>query len=240
MGVGHLVAAVALVLVAANLIIEAASGLIAAEHPTIGTVNLWGHTVWLGWLMMGIMALIAAPPVFFGRAKMKVARRLHNKLLFADADMSSADWTTNVGSIIGVAGIGVGLWWLDSAAALFIAAGILWDGVKNTKAAVLDLMDKRATTFDQEKAHPLVHDVHEYLRSLPWVVDVGSRVRDQGQVFHIETFVVPRRGKVSTEKLEEATRKCASLDWRVQDIVLVPVAAIPDIATRHQGDADEH
>lgn len=232
MGVGHLVAAVALGIVGTILFVEAATGLLNQEHPTIGTINIWGQTVWLGWLMIGVMTVIAVPPVLFGRAKMKVAPSLHNKLLFADADMSKADWSTNVGSIVGVAGIGVGLWWMDSAAAMFIALGILWDGLKNTRAAVLDLMDKQATTFDQGEVHPLVDDVHDYLRTLPWVMDVGSRVRDEGQVFHIEAFVVPRRGRVSAEKLDEATKHCKGLDWKVQDVVLVPVSEIPEIATR--------
>lgn len=48
MGVGHMVAGVALLVVGLNLAYEAVSGLIAAEHPTIGTVVLFGQTIWLG------------------------------------------------------------------------------------------------------------------------------------------------------------------------------------------------
>lgn len=231
MGVGHLVAGVALVIVATNLIVEAVTSLVSAEHPTIGTVLLWGHTVWLGWLMMGVMALIATPPVLFGRAKKKIAPKLHNKLLYADADMSSADWTTNVGSIVGVAGIGIGLWWLDSAAALFIAGGILWDGLRNTKSAVLDLMDQRATTYDQKSTHPIIGTIHEHLLSLPWVVDVGSRAREVGQVLHVETFVVLTGDSFSDQKLHDTAVQCQELDWRVEDLVLVPVMEVPEYAT---------
>jgi cation diffusion facilitator family transporter len=229
-GVGHLVSAVALTTMGTYLIIDSASGLIAAEHPTIGTVVLFGQTLWLGWLMIGVMAAIALPPVFIGRVKMKLARELHNKVLYADADMNKADWMTAVGSIVGVAGIGIGLWWLDSAAALFIAGSILFDGVRNLKAAVLDLMDERATTFDDKKPHPVSAKVEEYLRSLRWVDDAGCRVRDEGHVFHIEAFIVPRRGKSPTlTTLETVREECITIDWKVQDIVLVLVSELPEV-----------
>lgn len=229
-GVGHLVAAVALVSMGTFLIIDSTTRLVAAEHPSIGSVELFGQVFWLGWLMMGVMALIAAPPVFIGHAKMKLARELHDKVLYADADMNKADWMTAVGSIVGVGGIGLGLWWLDSVAALFIAGSILWDGVKNTRAAVEDLMDTRAMTFDDARPHPIVHRVDEYLRSLDWVADAGSRARDQGHVFHIESFIVPRsRRKVSLSDLEDARVGCIALDWKVEDIVLIPVLELPPV-----------
>lgn len=227
MGVGHLVASVALIIVGGTLVVEAVTGLVSAEHPAIGTVQVFGNTIWLGWLMIGVMIPIAIPPVLFGRAKMKLAAKLHNKLLFADADMSKADWATNVGSIVGVAGIGLGLWWADSAAALLISMSIMWDGLKNTKAAVFDLMDERATTFDQKRRHPLIAEIDDYLRGLHWVTDAGSRVRDEGHVFHIEAFVVPTRGTVSVTQLETALAGIVELDWKVQDVVIVPVSGLP-------------
>ncbi|WP_411721975.1 cation diffusion facilitator family transporter [Mycetocola sp.] len=234
-GVGHLVAAVALVTMGTFLLIDSASGLIAAEHPSIGSVELFGQVFWLGWLMMGVMALIALPPVFIGRAKMRLARELHDKVLYADADMNKADWMTAVGSMVGVGGIGLGLWWLDASAALFIAGSILWDGLKNMRAAVEDLMDTRAMTFDDAKPHPIVHQVDEYLRSLDWVADAGSRARDQGHVFHIESFIVPRsRRKVSLADLEEAREGCVALDWKVEDIVLIPVTELPRVVQESQ------
>lgn len=229
-GVGHLVAAVALLTMGTFLIVDSASGLLASEHPSIGSVELFGQVFWLGWLMMGVMALIALPPVFIGRAKMKLARELHDKVLYADADMNKADWMTAVGSIVGVGGIGLGLWWADSAAALFIAGSILFDGVKNTRAAVEDLMDTRAMTFDDAKPHPIVHQVDERLRSLDWIADAGSRARDQGHVFHIEAFVVPRDPqKISVAQLDEAREACIELDWKVQDLVIIPVLELPAV-----------
>jgi len=229
-GVGHLVSAVALTTMGIYLIVDSASGLFAVEHPTIGTVVIFGTTIWLGWLMIGVMAAIALPPVFIGRIKMKLAEELHDKVLYADADMNKADWMTAVGSIVGVAGIGVGVWWLDGAAAIFIAGSILFDGLRNLRAAILDLMDERATTFDDKKPHPVAGEVEHSLRDLRWVREVGCRVRDQGHVFHIEAFIVPAgRRPPSLKQLEAAREGCVGLDWKIQDIVLVLVPELPEI-----------
>ncbi|GLU89480.1 cation transporter [Agromyces sp. NBRC 114283] len=236
MGVGHLVAGIALLAVGLNLAVEAVTGLIAAEHPTIGTVQLFGQAVWLGWLMIAVMVIVVVGPVFiYGPAKAKLAPVLHNKLLYADADMAKADWQTNAASIVGVLGIGLGIWWLDGAAALFISIGIVWDGVRNTKGAVIDLMDQRARSYDDKQPHPLAGEITRYLRGLPWVLDAGVRLRDEGQVFHVEAFVVPRRARVRTETLSAASKGIARLDWKVQDVVVVPVEKLPSEADRALG-----
>ncbi|WP_336640707.1 cation transporter [Microbacterium sp. USHLN272] len=231
MGVGHLVAGVALLAVGLNLARESVVGLVSGEHPTIGTVLLFGQTIWLGWLMVAVMAVVVVGPIFFyGPAKAKLAPVLHNKLLYADADMAKADWQTTVASIVVVLGVGVGLWWLDGAAAVFISLGIIWDGVKNTKAAIVDLMDQRARTYDSAAPHPLARDIVSYLRSKPWVGNAAVRLRDQGQVFHVEAFVVPRRGSVSLRRITEVSKGIADLDWKVQDVVIVPAERLPDEA----------
>lgn len=232
MGIGHLVAGVALLAVGGNLAVESIVALVSAEHPTIGTVRIFGATIWLGWLMVGVMLLVIIGPFFYGHAKMKLAPKLHNKVLYADADMAKADWTTTVASIAGVLGIGIGWWWLDGAAALFISCGIVWDGVRNTRTAVIDLIDQRARTYDDSGPHPLNHRIAAHLRSLPWVADAAVRVRDQGQVFHVEAFVVPHRRKVSVEQIAEAREGVAALDWKVQDIIVMAVPELPDEAER--------
>lgn len=227
--IGHLVAAVALTGMGAFLLVDSGIGLLSGEHPTIGTVNLFGFTIWLGWLMIAVMAVTAIPPVILGRLKLGLAKQLHDKVLYADADMNKADWQTSLGTIIGVLGIGVGLWWMDAVAAVFISGSILHDGVSNLRAAIVDLMDARATTFDDNHPHPLAGRVDQYLASLPWVEAAGSRVRDEGHVFHIEAFVVPREDALTLEAIERARTGCADLDWKVQDIVIVPVSELPDV-----------
>ncbi len=228
-GVAHLVAGVALLAMGAFLLVDSLTGLLSGEHPPIGTVVLFGQPVWLGWLMVGALALTIPLPIWFGRVKMRLAEELHDKVLYADADMNKADWLTAVGSIVGVLGIGIGLWWTDAAAALLVAASILWDGLKNMRAAITDLVDTAATTFDDGRIHPVTGQIDDHLRSLPWVEQVGSRVRDQGHVFHVEAFVVPRGGRMpSLEQLTQARDECIDLDWKVQDIVIVPIDRLPE------------
>lgn len=232
MGVGHLVAGVALLVIGANLAIEAIAGLVRAEHPAIGTVQVFGYTVWLGWFMVGVMTLVTIGPLFYGPAKAKLAPVLHNKVLYADADMAKADWTTTVASIVGVLGIGIGWWWLDGAAALFISLGIVWDGYRNSRSAVRDLIDQRARSHDDKIVHPLSADVVSALERQPWVREASVRMRDMGQVFHVEAFVVPHTRKISVAQLEAARTAIADMDWKMQDIVVVPVAELPEEAER--------
>lgn len=230
MGVGHLVAGVALLAVGLNLAYEAVSGLVAAEHPTIGTVNLFGHTIWLGWLMVIVMTIVVVGPFVYGHAKAKLAPLLHNKILYADADMAKADWQTNAASVVGVLGVGLGMGWLDGVAALFISLGIIWDGIRNSKGAVMDLMDQRARTYDDKRPHPLAREIVEHLRAQQWIADAAVRMRDQGQVFHVEAFIVPRRRRVATAQIDELAESISQMDWKVQDVVVIPCRHLPDEA----------
>ena len=195
-GVAHLVGAVSLLAMGGFLVVDSGANLLSAKHPTIGGVAVLGQTVWLGWLMIAVLVVTSIPPAILGHLKMKLAEPLHDKVLYADADMNKADWMTASAAIIGILGIGVGLWWADAAAALLISVDILYDGVKNLRAAVAGLTDTRARTYDDKAPHPLQHDVEEFLRGLEWVAAAESRVRDLGHVFHVEAFVVPRGGAV--------------------------------------------
>ncbi|MGO2746672.1 cation diffusion facilitator family transporter [Microbacterium sp.] len=230
MGVGHVVAGAALLAVGLNLAYEAISGLIAAEHPTIGTVDLFGQTIWLGWLMVIVMTVIVIGPLVYGHAKAKLAPVLHNKILYADADMAKADWQTNAASVIGVLGVGLGVWWLDGAAALFISLSIIWDGIRNTRGAVADLMDHRARTYDDKHPHPLAREIVEHLRAQRWIADAAVRMRDQGQVFHVEAFIVLRKRRVSAAQIDEISESISEMDWKVQDVVVIPCARLPEEA----------
>lgn len=228
MGAGHLVAGVALLGIGGGLAIESVVGLIRLEHPAIGTVQVFGRTIWLGWLMVLVMSVVVIGPFVYGPAKAKLAPVLHNKVLYADADMAKADWTTTVASIVGVLGVGIGLWWLDGAAAIFISAGIIWDGYRNARAAIFDLIDQRARTHDDSREHPLIAEIRASLERQPWVERAGVRMRDMGQVFHVEAFVVPTRRKVSVAILERAREAITQLDWKMQDVSIVLVSSLPD------------
>ena len=234
-GVGHLVAGLALLAMGGVLVIDAVTGLVSGDRPPIGSVQLFGTTVWQGWLMIGVMALTIPLPVYLGRVKMRLAKQLHNKILYADADMDKADWLTAAGTIVGVMGIGLGLWWADAAVAGLIGVSILWDGIKNTRAAITDLMDTRATTFDDGAPHPDGLQVAEHLETLDWVEAAGVRMRDQGQFFHVEAFVVPVDGRSPTlDQLVAAREACERLDWKLHDVQIIPVAELSPLLSTPQ------
>jgi divalent metal cation (Fe/Co/Zn/Cd) transporter len=228
MGVGHLVASVALLVMGAYLIIDSAIGLVTAEHPPIGTFRLFGHTVWQGWFMIAVMLLSVPGPVILGRMKLKLAEQLHDKVLYADADMNKADWQTGLATVVGVAGVGLGLWWFDAAAAIFVGASILHDGLGNVGTAITDLADARARTIDGQGEHPVIREAEHHALTFVWVREAGARVRDEGHVFHTEMFVVPAPDMpLTVDRLGELRSSLAELDWRLEDVVVIPVSELP-------------
>lgn len=232
-GAAHLAASVALLAMGSFLLVESAMTLVKQEHPTIGTVQLFGHTIWLGWLMIAAMAWTAVPPVVLGRMKMRLAEDLHDKVLYADADMNKADWSTAAGAMLGVLGIGIGWWWADSVVAGFIAVSIVRDGWTNLRNALDGLTDVQARTFDDSGPHPAIDQVERYFLGLPWVERVWVRMRDMGHVFHTEVFVVPTDPhRVDLDVLARAGEEAAGLDWKLDDLQVVPVAELPESAGR--------
>jgi cation diffusion facilitator family transporter len=232
---GHLTAAVALLVVGLLLVQESVTGLLRQEHPPIGTVELFGQVVWAGWLMVAVMVYTGIGPIVLARMKLPLSEQLHDKVLFADADMQKADWMTAGGTIVGVLGIGIGWWWADAVAASAIAVSIVRDGWRNLRYAAGALMDRRARTHDDRAPDPLVFEVDEVLRALDWVAESRSRVRDQGHVFHVEAFVRPH-GDAGVEQVEEAVRVLRDLDWKINDVVVMPVRRLPDTIPAREDD----
>jgi divalent metal cation (Fe/Co/Zn/Cd) transporter len=159
---------------------------------------------------------------------MPLAEQLHNKVLYADAKMNKADWLTAGAAMVGIVGIGFGLWWADSAAAAVISLDILKDGADNLRRAVADLMDETPTTVDRDAADPLRDELLSTIKGLEWVEDAEVRLREEGQVYFGEAFVVPSDTANLTQNIEDATREARDLDWRIQDLVIMPVRKLPD------------
>ncbi|MBV9110726.1 MAG: cation transporter, partial [Gemmatimonadetes bacterium] len=96
------------------LLLDAAMKLLMQERPPVGSMALFGHTVWAGWLMIAALAYAVGVGYTLGTLKRPVARTLHDKTLAADADMNKADWMAEAAAIGGILLVGFGMWWGDS------------------------------------------------------------------------------------------------------------------------------
>jgi cation diffusion facilitator family transporter len=225
--IAYLCAALALTLMGAFLLLDAVLNLVTAEHPSIGTVEVFGHRVWLGWLMELALLWSAVPAIFLGRMKLPLARQLHDKVLFADAKINKADWLTAAAAMAGILGIGVGLWWADAVAAAVISLDILHDGIQNLRTVVGDLMDRRPTTVEGA-VDPLQARVENELRGLAWVGAARARLREEGHVYFGEVIVVPSTEQNLLGHIDAANRRLHALDWRLHDLVVVPARRLED------------
>jgi divalent metal cation (Fe/Co/Zn/Cd) transporter len=229
--VAFLSAATALTLMGSWLLLGAARDLVQAHRPSVGAVSVAGHVMWAGWPMLGAVAVSTAPMFLLGRLKKTSARKLHDKTLFADADMNKADWMTGLATGAGVMGIGAGWWWADAAAAALVSLDILRDGLVNLSRAVRDLLDRRPTGLD---GRPLGVEgrVEAYLAGLPWVERVHVRCRQEGRFILVEACVQPAPVDGLVEALARATRDIRRLDWRIEHVVLSPVPDLPRTRAR--------
>jgi len=222
--VGYLTGSLALFFMGVFLIVDSVLKLLSGEHPSIGMVELFDWQVWLGWLMLAALVWSAIPAVILGRIKIRLAAELHDKILHADAQMNKADWMTATAAMVGVVGIGLGVWWLDAAAAIAIGSDILHDGVKYTGAAMRDLLDARPRRYDEEGEHPVNEEVRRTVASAGWIEEAAVRMRDTGHVFNVEVLAVPREADGDLlGRVEQLTSELRDVDWKVQDVVVAVV-----------------
>ncbi len=185
MSLAFLIAAVALMMVGLILVYESATTLLLQEHPTVPPITIFGTQVWLGWLMIAALVYSIIPPMILGRIKQPVARRLRDKVLHTDALMQKADWQTGLAGILGILGIGMGLWWADSMAALFIGASVLKDGFVNTRIAAAELLDGAPRELDSDE---IAEEAKALKARLDTMFPGGStRMRENGR--YIEAMV---------------------------------------------------
>jgi divalent metal cation (Fe/Co/Zn/Cd) transporter len=226
--VAYLVAALALLSMGIFLIVDSALKLVDGDHPPIGMVELFDWQVWLGWLMIAALVYSVIPPAILGRLKKDLAAELHDKVLFADAKMNKANWMTGTAAIIGVVGIGFGLWWMDATAAIVIGLDITHDGLTYTAAAVKDILDGRPRRDDEKGVHPLVEQVRETVAELDWIREAAVRMRELGHLLSVEVLAVPRDDADLLDRVEDAVERIQALDWKLQDVVVAVVRELED------------
>lgn len=224
-----LVSAVALTGVGLGLVWDGLHALASRTHPSIGSVEIGGHLVWQGWVMIAALLLSVVPPAVLGRKKLALAKELQLKPLHTDADMNKADWMTGLAGIAGIAGIGMGWWWADAAAALFISGSVLHDGVSNLKQAMRDLHDAKPESLQGGHAEPLLARIYAAAVSLEWVERCDLRFHEEGPRLCGVLFVSARDGNLTPERLRDAERAARAAHWRVD---CVTATAFPEAAAK--------
>ncbi|TZG27628.1 cation transporter [Sphingomonas montanisoli] len=183
-GLGFFLAAVALAAVGVLLLYNAVMALAAQEHATVGSVMLFGHAIWLGWLMIAAQLYSLVPPMIIGRKELPLAEKLNDKLLHTDALMNKANWLTGAAGLFGVIGLGLGWWWADSVAAALISVDVINDGVKALRSATAELVDGHPRDLSSVDLSPEARAVAERLQGeFPGAT---IRLRETGRLIRAE------------------------------------------------------
>jgi divalent metal cation (Fe/Co/Zn/Cd) transporter len=153
---------------------------------------------------------------------------LYDKTLAADADVNVADWQSAAAAMVGIIGVGFGLWWADSLAAVLISLEIIRSGWTELRTALGDVMDRRPKTLDGKEDDPVPEKITEFLRRQPWVEDVIVRVRERGRELTAAAHVVPKADQVSVEEISNAGELACKIDPRLKDVTIAPVKAMPE------------
>lgn len=216
--IAFLISATALALMGAYLVVDSAIKLLTAEHPTIGPVTVFGEKIWLGWLMIAALAYSVVPPVILGRLKKPLAHRLYDKVLHTDALMQKADWMTGAAGVLGVTGVGYGLWWADAVAAIVIAADIVHDGFRALRVAVAELADGAPRALDSSAVAGDAEALAQHLaRRFP---EASVRLRETGRYISAEVSGVPAPpAPVNPKDYWPGDPDCA---WRLAHITFTP------------------
>lgn len=219
-GLGFFVAAVALAAVGVQLLWDALSTLVAAEHATVGSVVLFGYEIWLGWLMIAAQLYSLVPPFIIGRKELPLAHELSDKLLHTDALMNKANWLTGAAGVAGVTGLGLGWWWADSVAAAAISASIISDGIGALRSATAELIDGAPRSLE---ADTLADDARALKTALTKRFPGATvRLRETGRVIRAEIHgAPPPRGPVDPASYWPGDPERA---WRLAQVSFVPGA----------------
>lgn len=213
-GLGFFVAAVALTAVGAWLLWGAIAALVAAEHPAVSSVVLFGHELWLGWLMLAAQVYSLIPPAIIGHKELPLARELNDKLVHTDALMNKANWLTGAAGFGGVIGLGLGWWWADSLAAAIISLDIIHDGWKALKSATAELIDGAPRALDSDDVADDATRLHDALDArYP-----GAQVlmRETGRLIRVEVLGVKPEG--DPPSLDELWPGPPEQAWRLGEV----------------------
>lgn len=222
-GMAFLTSSLALFFLGLYLLIDGSITLLAQDHPSIANIFVFGHSIWLGYLMIIALLWSSIPSTFLGHIKIPLAQKLYDKILFADSKMNKASWMSGFASIFGIFGIGLGFWWADATMGILISFSIIHDGFKNLKQAVLDLLDEVPKELDKSTTEPILQEVYSLINNEAWVQAGEIRCRDEGHVFFCDVFIVPKNQEVKVHDIQKLHNKIKKTNWRLHDIVIMPI-----------------
>lgn len=222
-GIAYLSSSLALFILGFYLLIDGLHVLIKADHPTIPTITVLNHSVWLGNLMLIALLWSSIPSTILGYIKIPLAEQLNDKILYADSRMNKASWMSGFASIFGIIGIGFGFWWADAAIGILISINIIFDGFKNVKQSILDLIDEIPKLPGKNITDPLIKEVHDLIGKEKWIKSIKSRFRDDGHVFFGEIYLEIESENIKIEAIHKLKEKIQNYHWRLHDITIMPI-----------------
>lgn len=217
-GLGFFVAAVALTAVGVLLLYNALTSLVAAEHATVGSIVIFGHDIWLGWLMIGAQLYSLVPPMIIGRKELPLAEKLNDKLLHTDALMNKANWLTGAAGLGGVIGLGLGWWWADAVAAAVISVDVINDGIKALRSSTAELVDGAPRALSAPRLSEDAQALRDHL--LQEFPGTTIRLRETGRLIRAEVH-----GAHSPTEWQHPRRYWPNdqdRDWRLAQVSFVP------------------
>ena len=227
--VGFFISAIALFSIGAYVLMESVLKLVNHEVVTIGTLSIFGETIWFGWIMILAIGYSIIPVYLIGKKKLKIAKKLNIQILYVDAKGQKADWLTSVATIFGIVGIGFGLWWADAVAAIIIALDILSDGVKSLKIAVSETMDRTPLNAYLKKEEPVVKEIEDLLDHQDWVEKSLVRFRRAGNKTTGEVLVVPKTEVDLYKNTIDLKHQILNFNWEITQVVVSPVEELPPL-----------
>jgi len=185
-----IVLGLALAAVALSIAWDAARSALGGDVPTPGMAAL---------LVAGF-SVVSKEAIF--RYTMHVANELDSELLRSNAWHSRSDALSSIVVIVGVAGTILGYTYFDAAAAVVVAAMIVWVGGKMTWQGVQDLIDTGV--------HPnKVKEIEETVKSVDGVRDAHDlRTRRMGNEVYLDGHVLvePKLSVSEGHRIGEAVR----------------------------------
>jgi cation diffusion facilitator family transporter len=215
-------AAAALAAIGGFLLYEGGKTLVSGAHPSVGSIRLLNTEIWMGWIMMGALVVSIIPPVILGQKKRKIARALHDKVLFTDADTNAADWQTGVAGIVGLFGIALGLWWADALMAVLISLSILHDGIRGLQISTISLLDGAPRRLDSLKVDPDAEAMIDRLAARYR----GARIQIRETGRHVRITIEPEDSAHIPKHLTHELVDGES--WRVIEVALAKRSDWPD------------